>query len=191
MLSMDKYAHHPSLWTNNTWNKFIDLHEFGKTCASSWPYPDEPQYQQFFPVDYCLSQELEQKCQLNFSLPISITVILCNIIKVICMFLTAHDDRQEIFLTTGDALSSFLSNPDSTTEGTCFLSMFNIIKDPQSWKLSLHDEDGQTPTPKRLSRGNPVILQSRKRRWIRAASVSRWTLTISLFVQFFLVSSSF
>lgn len=58
------------------------------------------------PVDRCLSQKVDEKCQFLFSLPICLAVILGNAIKVVCVFLTAYDNRKEIFLTTGDAISS-------------------------------------------------------------------------------------
>lgn len=115
-------------------------------------------------VDYCLSQKVEEECQLLFSLPICIIVILCNIIKVVCMFMTAHDGRKEIFLTVGDAISSFLSRPDSTTEGQCLLSKENFSMREHSWKRPL----------------KPVKLRPGKRRWKDAVSGSYYAVTVAL-----------
>ncbi|KAL4812585.1 hypothetical protein BDW67DRAFT_193579 [Aspergillus spinulosporus] len=68
----------------------------------------------------CMTSDAEQHCQPYFSLPICIAVIACNIIKVLCMYMTAKTDRREIFLTIGDPLSSFLDKPDATTRGQFF-----------------------------------------------------------------------
>lgn len=124
-----------------------------------------------FPVDYCLSQKIDEKCQLLFSLPICLTVIFCNVIKVVCMFLTAHYDRKEMFLTVGDAISSFVDNPDKTTENSCLLSKSSIGKGPQSWRASL-DNNG-------FSQESAALL-SGKNRWMKAVDFSNWTVTITL-----------
>lgn len=36
-------------------------------------------------IDYCLAQEVEGKCMLQFNLSIMLVVIICNLIKLICM----------------------------------------------------------------------------------------------------------
>jgi hypothetical protein len=179
-LFIHKYASNPSVWRNSSWTAFLQA---GNVCASAWENASGFSTSQF-QVDYCLSQKIDEKCQLIFSLPICLTVIICNIVKVSCMFLTAHDKRKEIFLTIGDALSSFLSKPDPTTKGRCLLSASNITKSSQPWKASI-DKDGddrQTLPSTQLLPGEPDALQSAKKRWIQAVSISHWIGTVSLFV---------
>ncbi|OJJ85461.1 uncharacterized protein ASPGLDRAFT_1513942 [Aspergillus glaucus CBS 516.65] len=136
-----------------------------------WIWASERLFRSFptdeLPVDHCLSQKVEEKCQLLFSLPICLTVIFCNVIKVVCMFATAYDDRKSIFLTVGDAVSSFLRNPDATTEGRCLLGKSDVTKGRQSW-------------PNDLSAEKPTNLLNNKR-WIRSVSALSWTTTITLY----------
>lgn len=87
------------------------------------------------------------------------------------MFLTAHYDRKEMFLTVGDAISSFVDNPDKTTENSCLLSKSSIGKGPQPWRASL-DNNG-------FSQESGALL-SGKNRWMKAVDFSNWTVTITL-----------
>ncbi|EYE96977.1 uncharacterized protein EURHEDRAFT_475524, partial [Aspergillus ruber CBS 135680] len=116
-------------------------------------------------VDYCLSQKVEEECHLLFSLPICIVIILCNAIKIVCMFMTARDTRKEVFLTVGDAVSSFLSRPDTTTEGNCLLPKELVSMGRDSWTRS----------------SKPAKLQPDKKRWKDAVG-SLYFAVIILFV---------
>ena len=157
---MRQYLDDASRWNNSTWASNITVQPAGSICTENKSgyyqrYDTEP-----YTVDYCLSQKIEEKCQLVVNLPICLAVIFCNAVKVICMFLTAHDERREILLTVGDAVSSFMDKPDMMTEGNCLLSKFDIIKFPQS----------------------PTTLQPDKKRWMKSVSISYWVGTISLYV---------
>ncbi len=43
-----------------------------------------------YTIDYCLSRKRVGTCQLQFSLPIMIIVVVCNLTKTVCMLLTIH-----------------------------------------------------------------------------------------------------
>lgn len=135
-----------SYWTNSSWTKDAAIQNTAATCAL-----DSVRAGSFsaLSVDYCLSQNVEEECQLLFSLPICIVVILCNFVKIVCMFMTARDTRKEIFLTVGDAISSFLSRPDTTTEGNCLLSKELVSMGRNSWERP----------------SKPAKLQPGKKRW--------------------------
>lgn len=162
------YLDDASQWKNISWAKSIRIQKSGVMCN---PYNSKTNRFEDFPVDYCLSQRIDEKCQLLFSLPICLTVIFCNFIKVVCMFLTAHDDRKEIFLTVGDAISSFVDNPDKTTENSCSLSKSSIEEGPHPWRASL-DNNG-------FSQESAALLPGKKR-WMKAVGISNWTVTIAL-----------
>jgi len=70
-------------------------------------------------IDYCLSDPVEERCRLQFSLVIMGIVIGCNVVKTICMVLTLWYHRSQPLVTLGDALASFLDHPDPTTENMC------------------------------------------------------------------------
>ena len=62
-------------------------------------------------VDHCLSQVTNEACKLMFSMPIALTVIVMNAIKIgliLSMIFTTDTDQ---LLSIGDALQSFLKKP--------------------------------------------------------------------------------
>ena len=106
-------------------------------------------------IQHCLSERVNECCKLQFSLVITIFVIMCNLIKTICIGTIAWKQDPEPLVTLGDAISSFLDRPDVTTEGNCITgrTRFETIK-PWESISSIWE-------PKRL-------------RWFRAASLRRW-----------------
>lgn len=105
-------------------------------------------------VDYCLSQPAEERCKLQFSLSIMVIVIMCNFIKLVCMSVMQRQHRSPPLVTLGDALSSFLDDPDSTTQESCLASRDHFQK--QKW-----GKDDIKWDPKRSY-------------WFTAASAKRW-----------------
>ena len=106
-------------------------------------------------IQYCLSKRVEEHCKLQFSLVVMIVVIICNLMKTICMSTIAWKQDPEPLVTLGDAIASFLDLPDVTTEGNCIAEK-TWFKQGRTWGLHLSRWD-----PKRL-------------RWFRAASQRRW-----------------
>ncbi|PKY04081.1 hypothetical protein P168DRAFT_236422 [Aspergillus campestris IBT 28561] len=133
-----------------------------------------------YPIDHCMSLPAQETCQLFFSPLICIIVIGCNIVKLICTLLTARDSREELFLTVGDAISSFLTHPDPTTERACLLSKASVEKGTLGWHKYT-----RKPRKSRQSDAKepqlPVCLPPRQR-WFQAASISRWLCTLAIFV---------
>lgn len=109
------------------------------------------------PIDYCLARKIEEHCKLQFSLIIMIIVILCNIVKMICMIVTVWMERVATFVTLGDAVSSFLDDPDSFTADCC-----------------LADKDDFTTRKWQLSNIMTKKYVSKRHWWFRAASLKRW-----------------
>ena len=70
-------------------------------------------------LQYCLSVPAEEHCKLQFSLAIIMIVIVCNLIKTVCMSTIAWNQDPEPLVTLGDALSSFMDRPDIITKGNC------------------------------------------------------------------------
>ncbi|GAD97804.1 predicted protein [Paecilomyces variotii No. 5] len=166
-------------WVNATWARRVNITQTGQQCASAIETVSGYTTFNKVSVDHCLSQKIEEDCQLLFSLPICIAVILCNLTKIACMFLTAQDDRKEIFLTVGDAISSFLTRPDPTTKGRCLLSTNNITKGRRPWRNPLSAKMENTPRTYPAPSNIPDMLPSRKR-WVHAATIWRWVVTIAL-----------
>jgi hypothetical protein len=90
------------------------------------------------PVQYCLSETSTESCELHLSLQIIIVVMIMNIIKVVVMLTLAFGAFRLLqpLLTIGDAISSFIENPDSTTENMCLISKAEIVAQPGLWSAS-------------------------------------------------------
>jgi hypothetical protein len=114
-------------------------------------------------TQYCLSEAVDEQCKLFFNLPLTIAVIACNFLKLISMILVARISRAPTLVTIGDAVASFLDEPDTTTAGMCML--------------------GKAQIRKRWRREGPVApaMWTRERKcWYQAASVARWSVCIAL-----------
>lgn len=70
-------------------------------------------------IQYCLAEELQEKCGLYFHSGLMLVVLLANVVKLCCMGLAAERLLQgpKPLLTTGDAVESFISRPDPTKKG--------------------------------------------------------------------------
>jgi hypothetical protein len=73
-------------------------------------------------VDYCMSQPTEAFCKLRFNLPIAIVIILFNFFKAVIMLILAFGLRETRVQTMGDAIASFLIQPDHIVNGRCLYS---------------------------------------------------------------------
>jgi hypothetical protein len=164
----------PSDWVNVSFANNVRVLGHTSTCGAR----QSPMY----PVNYCLTVPAEETCQLVFSPPICLIVIGCNVIKLICTLFTARDDREDVFLTIGDAIASYLTWPDSTTEGSCLLSKALINTKTLGWrkkskkkKKSTQDEIGNI----QIDQTVPLELPPRQR-WLHAASPGRWAFTMTV-----------
>ena len=106
-------------------------------------------------ISYCLVEQVEEECRLQYSLTIMIIVIVANATKATIMILTWWKLQTPTMVTIGDAITSFLDDPDQTTAGICLTSKRDILKG--RWK-----NQG-------AKRWAPV-----RHFWFRAASIKRW-----------------
>ncbi|OSS51455.1 hypothetical protein B5807_04020 [Epicoccum nigrum] len=117
----------PKIYQSNGWR----CRSRNATCNTNDPNEvpaDRSQWQLFErPVLFCLSEEIHERCSLNFSIPIAIVVILTNMIKILCMSLTLHKYRQHLPLVTlGDAVAHFLNHPYPQTKDQCLYTRGEI-----------------------------------------------------------------
>lgn len=179
----------PANWKNATWAANADFDVYGSRMPfdawdRTWVSPPAR-------VHYCLSKKMEESCQLSFSLPIAMAVLICNAIKVACMFLTARQERPEMLFTVGDAMASFLECPDPYTTGRCMMSKDNVVRGPESWQhkgrplfqgLRLLFTGYYKKKKVARHRGSirvfPGVLPNR-RRWLHGAGKRRWCATIA------------
>lgn len=82
----------------------------------------------FTNVTSCYTESRNEGCTVRFSIPILLIVIVCNLGKALCMFLTAWGARDATLVTLGDAIASFLESTDDTTKHVCLDSKIGILK---------------------------------------------------------------
>ena len=70
-----------------------------------------------YEIDYCLISYAPQRCALDLSVYLMITVIICNGVKLFCFICCLTLDDYEPLVTVGDAVVSFMERPDPTTTG--------------------------------------------------------------------------
>ena len=106
------------------------------------------------PIDYCLSQLVEQKCTIQLSVIIMVIMILCNSFKLCCMVGMLQVMGTTPLVTLGDAVESFVVEKDVTTVNTCLASREYFSK--KKW-----DQDTK-------------MWQPRHHFWFASASSQRW-----------------
>jgi hypothetical protein len=129
---------------------------------SPCPPPADPEHWkvQGFVVDHCLSEKLNQRCEV-LVVPLFMAVVTAfNCFKVAILFYTFLFIKENPIMTIGDAIASFLENSDITTEGLCLMGKHDLGQ----WTLSR--KFGQKSSPRRLART--------KKRWFSTASRARW-----------------
>jgi hypothetical protein len=124
----------------------VSIRVTGDTIYSNWQGDVDEQ------VDYCLSQPAEESCKLQFSLLIAIIVILLNISKAVIMLILAFGLQETRVQTIGDAIASFLIQPDHMLNGHCLYDESNF----KQAGLSGHPYD---------------LIFTEKRRWFAEADV--------------------
>ncbi|KAE8334706.1 hypothetical protein BDV24DRAFT_172155 [Aspergillus arachidicola] len=103
-------------WQTQLFESQLNVYMSDSVCAtdSRTLSASPPQY---YSVDHCLSEKVEEHCRVMYSPAICLLVILCNAVKVICIMFTIRLRRKELFFTVGDAITSFMKYPDRTTLG--------------------------------------------------------------------------
>lgn len=113
-------------------------------------------------VDYCLVEDLAPHCKLQYSLPLVVIVIIFNLLKAIVISYVAFTSTDAPILTTGDAVASFLRNPDQFSRGNCLLPG-DAFRRPAKY-------------------GGALTFDATPKRWRSALSRRRWVLGITLSV---------
>lgn len=149
-----------------------------------WP-PNGFVPQRNITIEGCLAETVPESCQLFINIPICVIVIVCNLIKLVCMFFAAREDRDEVLVTIGDAIASFLQRPDPNTANECMIPKFmprlwaSKVSRPYVWK-SHHLRSSWRPPPRLPPPFRPEKPPTTPRQWFRATNVNLWVLTIVL-----------
>lgn len=131
-------------------------------------------------VDHCYSELVEETCSYSGNIPIIAVVIVCNFIKMVCMFITAFRLGTGSLITIGDAVASFLEEPDRHTRGQCLVTRDEAM---QTMRIEVYFGDSK-PLP-----AAPKRAKIQRPKWASSVSWLRWIYTISLLALALVVSS--
>lgn len=97
----------------------------GKVIFTTLDVSWAPQFNQLSPSQiysvYCRSQPVHEQCMLQFSLTILLIVVGCSIMKLICLLGTIWALDRPTLVALGDAIASFLEQPDQTTPKSLYV----------------------------------------------------------------------
>ena len=117
-----------------------------------------------FPVEYCLSEKVQDVCSVEFSMTIMVIVISFNALKVGAMlWVLLRFNAENILTSIGDAAANFLVREDETTRGMCLATKKEINR---FWSMP----------------GTGVPYMNIRGRWAQAVSRGRWWAFFLLFV---------
>lgn len=132
-------------------------------------------------VDYCLAQRRERNCKLQFSIHILVAVILCNVIKTGVMVWILFCQREQTLVTFGDAIASWLDDPDDFTKGRCLAEKPDAQPGQHGWLYRRHDHELLGQQTRTQSVPEPTMFnRTSLRRWHNAVSIRRWVVTLTL-----------
>ncbi|KAL2839743.1 hypothetical protein BJY01DRAFT_250343 [Aspergillus pseudoustus] len=141
-------------WTPHSW-----MCQYDPVCAAeaeqgNWTLPWDP-----YRINSCLAERVPQRCRLQYSLPLTIAVIVANLAKAIILGYMSFSRADPPMLTTGDAVASFLHRPDPFSVGRCLLSAKEVRGSGQS------TDDNQY---------RPVAYHGDRARWYSAVPKRKW-----------------
>jgi hypothetical protein len=116
------------------------------------------------PVEYCLSKQAQELCQLRFNNHLAWIVCFINILKLVILISVFLYSKEDPLLTIGDAIKSFLISPDITTKSFGLVSKFEL----QSWISGFPD----------TSFRYLQTYEGRRARWFHSAGASRSIATL-------------
>lgn len=150
---------HPDQWhlSGSTICEYFDA---GGAC-------ENPSRDLDLPVQHCYAQRLsaEEHCSLELVPELLLVVIICNVLKVVCLSLVLFTPSSEPIATIGDAVSSFLCAPDNTTEDLGPITAREVRKRVPGRRLVRE----QSPT-------RQSGWQVKHKLWCQAVSLARWAI---------------
>jgi hypothetical protein len=175
-------------WAKNLWAIENGTNLF---LANAPPGPINTWYlgPPFYEVDRCLVQvpvSNDIRCRFEYSPQVMVTICALNLSKTLVMICIwamrkwqsekQRDPQKVVLYTLGDAIASFMRDPDETTREMC-LATKRDFRSRRTLKNRLIRED---PNPSR----EPREWKNIPRSWMAAASVRRWLTLIFLQVVF-------
>jgi hypothetical protein len=129
-----------------------------------------------FEVQYCLSDPRQAHCRVQADLSAALIAGILSLAKVVMIAIVVFAVKDNPMLTTGDAVSSFLEEPDTKTKSVCLLDKSDVSH--------FHPETNESTTESTSMPSTwlsaPKSYRAERRRWFTAVSIRRWIIVIVL-----------
>ncbi|KAF2118006.1 hypothetical protein BDV96DRAFT_489526 [Lophiotrema nucula] len=122
-------------------------------------------------TDRCMSERTGEKCKIYFNVNVAAVIIAMNVVRVAIFTFVAMSMKKDIpLMNIGDAIASFLGEPDETTKGMCLeltspryclilgICIIFLTQGSKSVSTSLGIS---TPSLRNLSRGTGNLLTNK------------------------------
>jgi hypothetical protein len=117
------------------------------------------------PVRQCFTEPTDGRCNIKYSVHLAIVVILFNVVKTLAILASIFTLRNNPMLTIGDAVASFLYEPDTSTSNMCLISQQVVHNRGVLWRAQ--------KIPRRFT--------ARQYTWYSALKLGkRWTIQFTL-----------
>lgn len=184
-VDMDAILIHPEQWTIPTMVQCSPT-EVNSTIAGS-SSRTQKECTSNLPIEYCLAEPFDQHCAVMASSSLLTIVVICNLIKMLCLLYTAFGLDFTPIATIGDAISSFSDGMDRTTAGTGPVSMYGVKANPRATRRRPGSNQSKpelerrqkTHRSERLSSQSHVF-RRRSSWWARSVGLTRWMIGLLL-----------
>ncbi|KAK1146812.1 hypothetical protein N8T08_002573 [Aspergillus melleus] len=122
-----------------------------------------------YKVNYCLAERLPQQCKLEYSLPMTLILIMLNLFNAVILCYVSLGTKESPLLTVGDSIASFLSQPDTSTQNKCFHS-----------RAIVSELNSGLPIYRALDK--PLMFERKGKPWISAASFAKWAFVVIIWL---------
>ncbi|CAI7664699.1 unnamed protein product [Penicillium bialowiezense] len=143
----------------------------GNSCTLSGAYPPNYGDQGDASVIYCYAQQVPEHCMTNLVPVFVVVVAVCNIFKMVSLAFVLRIARKEPPLCTlGDAVGSFLNDPDIYTKNWCLATKRDFERPVfcflQGWDVH--------------QAAHCHVWKAKRSRWISAVNLWHWVIHMSL-----------
>ena len=133
-------------------------------------------------IDYCLTRyagfskllNQPENCRVQTDMSVALIVGIVSLVQAIILCIVVFAMRKPPLLTQGDAVLSFLEDPDSTTAFMCLLDKADVQRFKGLKKTSHPDME----VPKWLS--SPKRYNAKRKHWFAVVGLARWSFFVVL-----------
>ena len=132
-----------------------------------------------YTIDHCLARPDHQRCNVELSIYFMMTVIICNMIKLLCFCVCYLIKDYEPLVIVGDAICSFMLSPDDYSGGLGPVSSRAVREG--AWKL--HQEARmvtETYLPGEFHSPDAQIWRNQRPRYFSVVGSRRWVCTAAV-----------